>query len=403
MQRSAETIESFSRNDRFFIKSFLLDDSRNVNNWRVTDAALERDIKTFVGKPFVVTPEFDHPRADLQEQYRKGTIIDAGIDYSSGKAYAVAEITDALTAEQIKRGEIQFVSPSVGAEEEDVQKDANTGSEKITIKKFMGYHLAGVKKPAFGIYKAQIKGQCTGSQGVCTNQLRQVQASTSSALPTFTTDSTRYTNSFTIPQTLVDYSASEMGSCIDEAMQAGKERDQAIAYCTNKLGKNAATRKIDDNSSRIAHNSQSSQMDNDAAKSQQLQTQQQAAKTVVDYTAQIEAMNASLEAMRKENDALKLQYEAAIKRPHIERILSAKVELGEIKATDKESEFAKLSQLAAENLQYIASTLESAVKVKKDSIAAVPADRRFRLQVNASEERGKYGDEWLSKFRSGIN
>ena len=76
--------------------------------------------KTFVGKPFVLTPKFDHPTAsdgdDLlvqQERYRVGNIIMVGIEERSGKAYGVAEITNREAIDILKNGDVNFVSPSI--------------------------------------------------------------------------------------------------------------------------------------------------------------------------------------------------------------------------------------------------------------------------------------------------
>ena len=51
----------FENQDKFFVKFFLLDASLNLNRWGVTRQSLEANLETFVGKPFVLTPKFDHP------------------------------------------------------------------------------------------------------------------------------------------------------------------------------------------------------------------------------------------------------------------------------------------------------------------------------------------------------
>jgi len=79
--------------DRFFIKTFLLDGTRNLNNWAVTKEAMRQYLTTFLDKPIVLTADFGHPQAESgdalfkeQEKFRVGKILEVGIDHTSGKA-----------------------------------------------------------------------------------------------------------------------------------------------------------------------------------------------------------------------------------------------------------------------------------------------------------------------------
>ena len=173
----------FENEDKLFIKFFLLDASVNLNTWGVTRQAMLRGLKTFIGKPFVLTPDYGHPTAasgdDLlvqQEKFRVGDIIDVGIDTKSDKAYGIAEITNSQAKDILKNGDVNFVSPSIvfnnGAEVAD--KDGNS-----IITEFEGAHVAGVAEPAYGIDKAEIKGKCIGSKESCNLTLEKVEASVS--------------------------------------------------------------------------------------------------------------------------------------------------------------------------------------------------------------------------------
>ena len=173
----------FENEDKLFIKFFLLDASVNLNTWGVTRQAMLKGLKTFIGKPFVLTPDYGHPTAasgdDLliqQEKYRVGDIIDVGIDPKSDKAYGVAEITNSEAKDILKSGDVNFVSPSIvfnnGSEVAD--KDGNS-----IITEFEGAHVAGVAEPAYGIDKAEIKGKCVGSKESCNLTLEKVEASVS--------------------------------------------------------------------------------------------------------------------------------------------------------------------------------------------------------------------------------
>ena len=173
----------FENEDKLFIKFFLLDASVNLNTWGVTRQAMLRGLKTFIGKPFVLTPDYGHPTAasgdDLliqQEKYRVGDIIDVGVDPKSDKAYGIAEITNSEAKDILKNGDVNFVSPSIvfnnGSEVAD--KDGNS-----IITEFEGAHVAGVAEPAYGIDKAEIKGKCIGSKESCNLTLEKVEASVS--------------------------------------------------------------------------------------------------------------------------------------------------------------------------------------------------------------------------------
>jgi len=174
-------VESYTRDNDFFIKFFLLDDSINLNRWGVTEDALRANLKSFIGKPFVITENFGHPSAESgdalftrQEIFRKGDIVDVGYEESTGKAWGVAHIKDKDAIELIKAGKVKFVSPAIVFNEQSIQKNGN--SELII--NFEGAHVAGVKDPAYSVFKAQIKGQCNGSDHECRKQLMMVQACT---------------------------------------------------------------------------------------------------------------------------------------------------------------------------------------------------------------------------------
>lgn len=173
-------IELFQEQDRYFIKSFIIDADLNLNYWQATDAAIDEYLGTFIDKPFVITPDFGHPDAvdgnDLyvqQEKYRVGKIIEVGRE-ANGTAWAISEITTDEGKRMIQDGEVRFVSPSITF---NTATDLISVQGKEIITKFNAAHLAGVKEPAYGMQKAQIKGACSGSPGTCKPQLSKVQAS----------------------------------------------------------------------------------------------------------------------------------------------------------------------------------------------------------------------------------
>ena len=170
----------FENEDKLFIKFFLLDATVNLNTWGVTRQAMLRGLKSFIGKPFVLTADYGHPNAssgdDLliqQEKYRVGDIIDVGIDTKSDKAYGIAEITNSQAKDILKNGDVNFVSPSIVFNDSANVADRDGNS---IITEFEGAHVAGVAEPAYGIDKAEIKGKCIGSKESCDLTLQKVEA-----------------------------------------------------------------------------------------------------------------------------------------------------------------------------------------------------------------------------------
>ena len=188
----------FENEDKLFVKFFLLDSSVNLNQWGVTRKAMLKGLKTFIGKPFVLTPDFGHPNAssgdDLlvqQEKYRVGDIIDVGIEQRTGKAYGVAEIVNEQAKDIIKNGEVNFVSPSIVFNNNAEVGDA---SGNAIITEFEGAHVAGVREPAYGIDKAEIKGRCIGSKEKCDITLQKVEAKVSDCGNYLTVKNGKYGN-----------------------------------------------------------------------------------------------------------------------------------------------------------------------------------------------------------------
>ena len=217
----------FQNQDKFFIKFFLLDASLNLNRWGVTETALKNNLNTFLEKPFVLTPGYDHPNAangdDLfvqQEKYRVGDIIQVGIDETTGKAFGVAEIFDKTAAEVIKNGDVNFVSPSIVFNSTDEIRHQDSS----IIVNFEGAHVAAVADPAYGIMKAEIKGKCAGDADTCHSQLQKVQASRSSC--------GKYLTVKSAGKTMTVANRECVKACIEAKSEAGETiDDQALAIC----------------------------------------------------------------------------------------------------------------------------------------------------------------------------
>lgn len=160
-------------NDKLYLKAFLLDATVNRNKWGVDPATLEQNIRTYIGKPLVLQENLDHPDSgdsnydhvlQYQEKFRVGNIID--IVNKDNIYSAIVEITDPLAKKAINLGELPLtVSPQL-------YHDAYATEDPASMKTWHGTHLAIVHTPAFGVMKARIGSQCSGSADTCLAQLK---------------------------------------------------------------------------------------------------------------------------------------------------------------------------------------------------------------------------------------
>jgi hypothetical protein len=170
----ASATELFEDNNKLYIKAFLLDSSVNLNDWGVDLTTLDANINTYIGKPLVLQDNFEHPNSgdsnydhnlQYQEKFRIGNIID--IVKKDSIYSAIIEVTDQTAKEAFKAGNLPlYVSPQLFHD--------GVGTEPDTAAKtWRGTHLAVVKEPAYGIMRARVEGQCSGSPITCLAQLKR--------------------------------------------------------------------------------------------------------------------------------------------------------------------------------------------------------------------------------------
>lgn len=307
--------------DKFYIRSFLIDDSINANGWGVSREAIMRSITTAIGKPFIVDFErFGHPSAStpeellrVQERYRVGTIIDVG--YSNGKAWFIAEIDDARAIKAIRDGLVRFVSPSIIVDEQNIRVDAN-GNEIADM--FIVAHVAGVRDPAFGVVKAQIKGICSGSRDTCMYNLRLVNASADRLC---------------------------VRECLHDKKVKGLEvDDKAIAICLNECRDENGK-----NNSRSSSSLCSSYTNVNSMHAQDI---------IADRGNGTDTNNDKIAEYEKIIKELRDRLRVAETKPIINRIINAKLRLGRIRESDVESEMARYANSCMDLLEELASVYE---------------------------------------------
>ena len=157
-----EIFEEFNGVPGTYIKSFLISDKINLNDWQATHEANISNLDSFLGRPGIhyINPEgkLDHTSAtsfekslQLQELYRVANIIAVGSDIPTHKNWQVSKMVDESITQKIKSKEIQWISPSIWPEENSVEKIEQTDGRTIdVVHDYKGLHYAFVDEPAFG-------------------------------------------------------------------------------------------------------------------------------------------------------------------------------------------------------------------------------------------------------------
>jgi len=182
VEAKTEFFDNYKGKKGFFLKKFLINDTFNMNDWKTTWEAIEKDIWNFVGKPQVRTPDEDHPRVKDQDDFKVGEIIDVGIDPVKRTAWQVSHITDKETQELIKAGKIKYGSPTVLKYNDANTEEKDTGlwQKQTTLHRFVPAHDALVAEPAYGKEVDKIPAICEGDGPACSLKLMEVSASVNS-------------------------------------------------------------------------------------------------------------------------------------------------------------------------------------------------------------------------------
>jgi len=173
-----EILKKFQGKEGFFIKKFLISDKFNANRWRVTWDGILQDVKGFVGKPIVLTPDKDHPPVQIQDDFKVGEILQVEIDEMFHKVYQYSEITDPIAQQMILDEEIEFGSPTVVVYSPETREEVELGDGRIetTLHRFVPAQDALVGNPAYGKEVDNIPAVCTGDGPGCAMKLLSVSA-----------------------------------------------------------------------------------------------------------------------------------------------------------------------------------------------------------------------------------
>lgn len=175
-------LKRYKGKEGVFIKKFLIGEEFNMNRWRVTWDAIKQDLESFLGKPLVLTPDRDHPRVSVQEEFRVGDIIDVGLDELKRTAWQVSQVTDPEAIALIRAEKVKWGSPTVLPFSKDTTERVNLGDGRIetTLHRFKGAQDALVGNPAYGKEVDFIPAICDGTGEGCALKLMEVSAAVNS-------------------------------------------------------------------------------------------------------------------------------------------------------------------------------------------------------------------------------
>lgn len=186
-------IITYKDGDRRFIKVFLFDGSTNYNGWGVDESSIPLRVASVIGKPIVayvnqgwekaIEPwrregEFDHPLVNdkdyhhalaYQDLYRVATYIDY-VQAPDKSWWGIAEVTDDGVKKALDEDPDLpiFTSSSVRLLYPVTDREANKH-----LKDWEFMHSAIVDRPAYGVKKAYISGECSGDKDTCVLHLRK--------------------------------------------------------------------------------------------------------------------------------------------------------------------------------------------------------------------------------------
>ena len=154
----------------------------NGNGWGVVPNSIEKNIRGFINRTFVITARkwiqdsaygdvYDHPHIPTnnveailkhQEHYRVGNIID--VHERDGEWFAIIERDPKYAHLHLPA----FCSPAI------YQLDAL--EHESSLSKWLPLHLAGLdENPAYGARIAILRGSCDGPKGQCIHQLKEAK------------------------------------------------------------------------------------------------------------------------------------------------------------------------------------------------------------------------------------
>jgi len=233
-----EVLDEFEGEQGTFIKSFLISNKLNLNDWEVTAEANREDGQDFIGKPgieFFKEGRRDHTvgntynnALNLQEPFRKATIRKVLGTETGEKLSQVSRVFDEDIIAKIRSKEIEFVSPAIFPRSVDDVKiiERPDGTHIHRVLRYRALHYAFVNQPAFG-GEARIEEICEGPE--C---LLKLSKASKDIPPIIRVAKCAKTGNTTVQISGETELSKKVSECLSQKLTPGEEpTDQDIAIC----------------------------------------------------------------------------------------------------------------------------------------------------------------------------
>jgi len=352
--RKFEVVKEYKGAKGFFIKTFLIDSTTNLNDWEVTARANMLDGGTFIGRPGILFEKDgrrDHTSGTTlesslaaQKPFRKADILEVGGTKDGIRLTQVSEITDRETQRLIENHDIEFISPAIFPKSLDDVEIIPVSDEKHIhrVHRYDGLHYAFVDDPAYGP-KANIETFCKGES--CLIKLQQQQAAAKAA----------NSNSSYISQ--YNNSNQEMSQYVSvDEMEKEKKKTNDLEARMNKI----ATELEEEKRSKKAaeeDETKKKEAEGDHEKDKNSKAKKGADEDITEEKKKENAKKAQDEEEKKKDDemtALKqtvARYEAAEKLEIIDKLIAVKMQTPGFDTEQAATYKAKLLKASVETLE----------------------------------------------------
>ncbi len=249
-----EVLDEFEGEQGTFIKSFLINNKLNLNDWEVTEEANRLDGPDFKGMPgieFFNKGRRDHTVGNsytqalhLQMPHAKAIIRKVLGTETGEKLTQISRVFDKEIIKKIRNHEIKFVSPAIFPRSiDDVEViQRPEGGHIHRVHRYLPLHYAFVDEPAYGTDDAKITDICDGpdcliklekaSANIPTDGIGQDEINPLRKIPIIRISKCSKTGKINVTVAGNDELSKLVSECLSKKLGEGEEpTDQELAIC----------------------------------------------------------------------------------------------------------------------------------------------------------------------------
>ncbi len=249
-----EVLDEFEGEQGTFIKSFLINNKLNLNDWEVTEEANRLDGPDFKGMPgieFFNKGRRDHTVGNsytqalhLQMPHAKAIIRKVLGTETGEKLTQISRVFDKEIIKKIRNHEIKFVSPAIFPRSiDDVEViQRPEGGHIHRVHRYLPLHYAFVDEPAYGTDDAKIIDICDGpdcliklekaSANIPTDGIGQDEINPLRKIPIIRISKCSKTGKINVTVAGDDELSKLVSECLSKKLGEGQEpTDQELAIC----------------------------------------------------------------------------------------------------------------------------------------------------------------------------